>query len=371
MPTRRDLLLGTVAGVASMARTPLAAAGTRKIAAASDRTTAMATYRILHTDLVVSRLAYGGGSLGGAWVQESASEQTIANAERLIHTAYDNGITLFDMADVYAFGKSEAALGEVLKRSPGLRDKIAIQTKCGIHISLPIADPPAGDPHVFDFSYGHIISAAEGSLRRLGTDRLDVLLLHRPDALGEPQEVARAFEELHRGGKVRYFGVSNHTSAQIELLKKVVRQPLVINQIAIGLAHPDLITDGLDFNREGATRLIQAYTGVAGTLDYCRLHDIQVQAYSPVRGLSNTEATPAIRQTLQLLKDMAHQKNTTPFALALAWLMRHPAGIVPVLGGDNPDHLVEDCAAERIEVTRQEWYALLYAATGMSGSRIL
>jgi len=368
MFTRRIFLMQAAAGVTAAAGIQLAQAGGKDTS--SDPKVPMKTYKIAHTDLVVSRMAYGGGELGGKWDQEAVSPESIATAARVIHTAYDNGITLFDTADVYALGKSETAIGELLKQSPGLRNKIVLQTKCGIHLSWPLSEPPPGDPHHFDFSYEHIISSAEGSLRRLGTDRLDILLLHRPDALVEPDEVAKAFDELHRSGKVRYFGVSNHTPVQIELLKKSVRQPLVVNQIELGLTHPDVITDGIDANRQGDRRLTQGYTGAAGILEYCRLGDIQVQAYHPVRGLSATNASPAVKQTMQLLKDMAEKKNTTPFALALAWLLRHPAGIVPVIGG-KPEYIVENCAADRITVSRQEWYALLYAATGMEPVRVL
>jgi predicted oxidoreductase len=328
-------------------------------------------YRLSNTDLTVSRIAYGCAFIGGTWDREPVRPDALLQATRLIHTAYDEGITLFDTADVYSFGKSEAVLGRVLKQSHGLRDKIVIQTKCGTQLSWPMSEPPPEDPHRFDLSYRYIISSVEGSLRRLGTDRLDILLLHRPDALVEPDEVAKAFDQLQQSGKARYFGISNHAPSQIDLLKKSVRQPLVVNQIHLGLTHPSIITDGVDFNREGSLRLTDRYSGVAGTLDYCRLHDIQLQAYGPVRGLCNPDATPTIKRATQVLTGMAAKKNTTPTALALAWLLRHPAGIVPIMGSINPEHIIENCAADRVEVRRSEWYALLYAATDMSATRVL
>lgn len=333
----------------------------------------MKTCRIPNTNLVVSRLAYGWGSLGGSWDTQDLPSNVLDMAVRLVRTAYEHGITLFDHADIYTFGKSETAFGHVLRQSPGLRQKIVIQSKCGMHISLPLMEPPSDDPHRVNFECEHIVNSVEGSLRRLDTDYLDILLLHRPDALVEPEEVARAFDELHGSGKVRYFGVSNHTAPQIELLKRYVRQPLVVNQLDLSLANPGLVTEGLDVNRQEGRRLMSGYTGTAGLLDYCRLHDIQVQAYSPVRGLTSAaqEARPAIRQAAQMLADLARKKGTASSAIALAWVMRHPAGIVPVTGTGQPQHLAENCDADRITLTRQEWYALLIAAAGLAPVQFL
>jgi predicted oxidoreductase len=187
--------------------------------------------------------------------------------------------------------------------------------------------------------------------------------------LVEPQEVASAFDELKSGGKVRYFGVSNHTAMQIELLKKYVTQPLVANQIQFGLMHPHLIVEGIEADRAGQSRITHEYTGVAGTLDYCRLHDIQIQAWSPLRGdllKPATDSKPEVKQTAKLLGELAAKKGTAPAAIALAWLLRHPAGIVPIVGPTNPEHLTEDCAADQVFLSREEWYTLLAACTGVS-----
>jgi predicted oxidoreductase len=188
----------------------------------------------------------------------------------------------------------------------------------------------------------------------------------------EPDEVAKAFDHLHESGKVRYFGVSNHTAGQIELLKKSVRQPLVVNQVQLGLMHPYLIAEGLDFNRQGDRRLEQEYVGAAGLLDYCRQNDIQIQAYSPVRGLSAKApgATESAKQTRQLLQEMSEKKSSSPFALGLAWLLRHPAGIVPIVGANKPEHIIENCTADTVALERREWYSLLYAATGLPSSKV-
>jgi predicted oxidoreductase len=182
----------------------------------------MKTSQIPHTDLLISRIGYGCAGLVG-WDKTLVSTDEINKASRVIHTAYEHGITLFDHANLYAFGKSEATFGEVLKRVPGLRDKIVIQSKCGQ--SFP-EDWQPGSPVRVDLSHEGIVRSVEGSLKRLATDYLDILLLHLPDALMEPQDVAAAFDELHRAGKVRYFGVSNHTAAQIQVLKECLRQPL-------------------------------------------------------------------------------------------------------------------------------------------------
>ena len=333
----------------------------------------MQTCKIPHTDLLVSRLAYGCAGLI-AWNKDEVSAGDIAKAARVVNTAYDNGITFFDHADIYAFGKSEMVFGEVLKQSPGLRDKLVIQSKCGQR--LPDGWQ-RGDPIRADLSREHIVSSVEGSLKRLRTDRLDILLLHLPDALVEPQEVAQAFDELSSSGKVRYFGVSNHTAAHIQKLQKSVRQPIVANQIHLGLAHAFAFTDGMEFTLQmanGATA-DRGYMGIAGTgtMDYCCVHDIQLQAWSPLRSaLLNPAAnsSPELTRTAQLLVDLAQQKQTTASVIALAWLLRHPAGIVPIMGAGNPDHIIENCAADGVKLSREEWYDLLAAAAPVQARSI-
>jgi len=333
----------------------------------------MKAYKIPHTDLVVSRIAYGCGMLAN-WDQEPLGAETIAKAVRLINTAYDNGITLFDHADLYCFGKAEAVFGEVLKRSPGLREKIIIQSKCGQ--KFPDGWKIGDGIHV-DLGREYIIRAAEGSLKRLGSDSLDILLLHVPDALVELEEIAQAFDALKRSGKVRYFGVSNYTAAQIAGLQKYLSHKLVANQVQLGLAHPHLIADGMEFTLElirGALKK-HAYAGYSGTgtLDYCRLHDIQIQAWSPLRGdLLNPslDAAPEVKQTAQMLADLAKEKNTTASAIGLAWLLNHGAGIVPIIGTTNPKHLIENCMADRVTLSRDEWYALFASAARIDARKI-
>jgi predicted oxidoreductase len=356
MSTRREFL--TQAAVATfIASTAAPAVGAAQVKAGpgASATTAkpggaMKTYTVPNTNLVVSRLAYGNAMLGTDW----NSPDFIAQSVPVIQAAYEHGITFFDTADVYGHGKSELALGQVLKASPGSRRRLVIQSKCSIR-----------EGGVIDSSREHIKDAVEGSLKRLGTDYLDILLLHWPDSLIEPEEVGRAFDELHAVGKVRHFGVSNYSPYQIELLRKHVRQPLVANQIQLGLAH--WYTD------PGASKaaITHGAEGVV-TLDYCRLQDIQVQAYSPLRGANigkppnllnpPTDASAEVHKAVETLQTIARSHDTSPAAVMLAWLLHHPAGIVPVIGATKVEHVIDNCAADRIELSRAEWYSLLRAA---------
>lgn len=320
----------------------------------------MQTYRIPHTDLEVSRLAYGCMHLGGPWEAETLSDEVRRRAAEAVQTALEVGINLFDHADIYSRGKSEAVFGELLKAGLVRRDEIVLQTKCGIRFK----DDPPGAPQRYDFSYEHIVRSVEGSLRRLQTDYVDLLLLHRPDPLMEPEEVARAFDELHRGGKVRYFGVSNHTAAQMALLARYVDQPLVVNQLELSLLHAHLIEDGIVANHDDAP----AYAGVTGLLDYCRLHDVLVQAWSPVaKGHLIDPPAEADGRTLraaEAVAQLAEARQTTREAIALAWLLRHPAPIQPIIGTLRPERIRASAQADAIRLTREEWYALLTAARG-------
>ena len=314
----------------------------------------MKTYRVPHTTLDVSRLAYGCMKLGGRWDAPAPGAEQVVSAARLVTTAVERGITLFDHADIYARGKSETVFGQVLKQMPGLRERIIIQSKCGIRTD----DPPR-----YDFSYEHIIAAVEGSLRRLQTDYLDILLLHRPDPLVEPAEVARAFDDLRRAGKVRYFGVSNHTGAQIALLQKEMAQPLVINQLELNLLHSHLIDEGIIANQRGG-----AYTAAANILDECRVREIMVQAWSPVaRGVlfaPPADAPEPVRQTATLVAELARDKGTSAEAIVLGWLLRHPAGIQPIVGTTQVERLEACCLADEVALSREEWYRLFTCARG-------
>lgn len=322
----------------------------------------MQTCRIPQTDLEVSRIAYGCMHLSRAWNDEDITAAEISTATSAINTAVELGITLFDHADIYARGKSERLFGEALRRTPSLRDRIVLQSKCGIRFA---GDPYADSPGRYDFSREHLLRSVEGSLRRLNTGHLDLLLLHRPDPLAEPAEVASAFDELQRSGKVRHFGVSNHSAAQISLLRKYVDQPLVTNQIELSLLHHYPVSEGVLFNR-----LDGMHADAAGTLDYCREHGILVQAWAPLA--SGKFSAPLagmdepMRTAAALVQEMAREKNVSAEAILTAWLLRHPAGIQPIVGTTDPVRLTAVCAADELRLAREEWYALLTAMRGQS-----
>lgn len=320
----------------------------------------MQTLTLPSTSLTVSRIACGCMGLGGAWDDVPLLDDVAGCAERLVRTAVDAGITLFDHADIYARGKSEEAFGRVLAGTPSLRDRVVLQSKCGIRFA---DDPTPGAPARYDFSRRHIVASVEGSLRRLRTDRLDLLLLHRPDPLVEPEEVAAAFAALHEGGKVRCFGVSNHTAAQMALLQAHVDQRLLVNQLQLSLWHLALIDDGVVANRADAP-----HAGAAGTLDECRRLGVLVQAYSPLgKGRHLGEHAPAEARGHALRRTLDHlavEQGVSREAIAVAWLLRHPAGLQPIVGTTRPDRLRACCEADRVVLSRESWYQLFTAARG-------
>ena len=322
----------------------------------------MQTQRIGNTSLRASRIALGCMRIGGSWDRgEPLSAQTRQEATRTIRAALDQGITLFDHADIYAAGKSEEAFAAIWTERPGLRQEIVLQSKAGI--IRPNA--PGGGPGRYDFSYAHIIQAVEGSLRRLGTDYLDILLLHRPDPLVEPEEVARAFNELQHSGKARFFGVSNHTGYQIDLLQQCVEQPLAVNQLQISVTHNQLIDAGVITNQALPAHAVRG----EGTLEYCRLHNITVQAWSPLDGgylvgKTGDRLSEPMQRAAEAVAEVAQERGVSGEAIAIAWLLRHPAQIQPVIGTTNPARIAAACQADGISLTRQEWYRLFIAGRG-------
>ncbi|HET6450412.1 MAG TPA: aldo/keto reductase [Spirochaetia bacterium] len=324
----------------------------------------MKTYHIATTPLEVTRIAYGCMGIGGGWAPGPLTERTRREAIAAVRAALDAGINFFDHADIYGRGRCEEAFSGIWQERPGLRGQVVLQTKCGIRFP---DDPSPGGVHRYDFSREHILQAVEGSLRRLKTDYVDILLLHRPDALAQPEEIAAAFDRLSADGKVRYFGVSNHSAAQIELLKRAVRQPLVVNQLELSLVHHQLITAGTVVNQDEPARAIHG----DGTLEYCRLHGICVQAWSPVAHGALAKAAMGqgderLRAAAAAVGSVAEKKGVSPEAVAIAWLLRHPAGIQPIIGTSRPERIREACAADEVLLTREEWYALLAAGSGRS-----
>lgn len=320
----------------------------------------MKTYKIPHTDLRASRLAYGCMNIGGRWDASVVTAEERKAAIDAVAAAFDSGINFFDHADIYMRGRSEEVFADAMAELRVPRKDVIIQSKCGIRFS---GDPNSGDPGRYDFSYEHITGSADGILRRLRIDTLDILLLHRPDPLMEPEEVARAFDHLHSSGKVRYFGVSNFTGPQIAYLQAALDQPLVANQVELSLLHHHLINDGVVAN----TGSVPA-AGAAGTLDYCQRRGILMQAWSPVAGgaLFNppADASQAVRQAAALVAQLAREKDTSLEAIVLGWLLRHPAPIQPVIGTTRPARVAASALADTVELSREEWYRLFIAARG-------
>jgi predicted oxidoreductase len=324
----------------------------------------MKTYSIANTPLNVTRIAYGCMGIGGGWAPGPLTERTRKDALAAVSAALDEGIDFFDHADMYGRGRCEEAFSGIWQERPGLRSQVVLQTKCGIRFE---DDPVKGGLRRYDFSREHILRSVDASLQRLKTEYVDILLLHRPDALAEPEEIASAFDALQSAGKVRHFGVSNHSAWQIELLKRAVRQPIVVNQLEINLVHNQLIAAGTIVNQDEPARAIHG----EGTLEYCRLHDITVQAWSPVAhgALANAGAgrgDEKMRTAAAAAQEMAKNKGVSLDAILVAWLLRHPAGIQPVIGTTNPKRIKETCAADGVSLTREEWYALLAAGSGRS-----
>lgn len=320
----------------------------------------MKTIPIPRTDLHVSRIALGCMSLGGGWNDEPVTAADRSRAAAAVAAALEGGINFFDHADIYQRGKSEAVFADALRALGVAREQVILQSKCGIRFA---GEPAHTSPGRYDFSFEHITASVEGILQRLRTDYLDILLLHRPDPLVEPEEVARAFDLLHGAGKVRYFGVSNHTPAQIALLQAALNQPLVVNQVELSLLHSFLVDDGVLANQRAAV-----YANAGGTLDYCRLHGILVQAWSPVaRGALSSppaDAPSNVRNAAALAAELAAVRGTTSDAIVLAWLLRHPAGIQPVIGSADPQRIAASCRADEVTLSREEWYRLTIAARG-------
>ncbi|MDR2973352.1 MAG: aldo/keto reductase [Propionibacteriaceae bacterium] len=282
-----------------------------------------------------------------------------ADIRALVNTAIDQGITFFDHADIYggSLHRSEHRFADALQWTPAQRAEVILQTKCGI--------VNVGPQGYFDFSHDHIIESVEASLAALRTDYIDILLLHRPDTLVEPEEVAQAFDELESAGKVRNFGVSNHTPGQIELLRKYVRQPLVANQMQLSMTHSPLIAQGIAAN---ILTQEQSVSRDNGLLDYCRLNGITIQAWSPFQaGFSNGVflGNPEYPELNAALERVAAKYGVTPMGIATAWITRHPANIQVVLGTTSPGRVKEAVAGSDIPLTRAEWYELFRMAGHM------
>lgn len=272
-----------------------------------------------------------------------------AEAERFVQTALDEGANFFDHADIYGGGACEEIFADAIHMNATIREKIILQSKCGIRKGM------------FDFSKEYILESVDNILKRLKTDYLDTLLLHRPDALVEPEEVAEAFDLLETSGKVRHFGVSNQNPLQIQLLKKFVKQPLVANQLQLSITNATMISNGVNVNMEN-----ESAVGRDGSvLDYCRLNDITIQPWSPFQYgffegvFLGSDKFPELNKAIDAIAAKYEVSNTT---IAVAWLLRHPANMQPVIGTMNIARFQDCCRATEIHLTRQEWYEIYRAA---------
>lgn len=321
-----------------------------------------------------SNLIYGCMEIGGRWDASPLDDTVRRDGFAALDAAVDAGYTVYDHADIYCYGKSELLFGEWLREHPGLREEIVIQSKCGIRI--PNTEPQypkrSGEPYgrvsdtvVYDFSYHHIVRSVEASLSRLGIDYLDILLLHRPDPLVQHEEVARTFDDLHRAGKVRTFGVSNHSAAQIDLLRAVIDHPIAVNQMEIGLAHPDLLVAGTAGNQREPGYPLRERSVVEDAM----MQGVQLQAWSSLSrgvysGRPNDEDDSCVTKASAIVASLAEKYETTREAIVLAWVMRHPAGILPIVGSTNPARITAASNAGETVLEREEWYELVAAARG-------
>lgn len=304
----------------------------------------MKTYQLPHTGRTVSSVILG---------MMRIPKMSNAEIQQLVGAARDAGINMFDHADIYGGERHfcEARFGEAISFTAAEREQVLIQSKVGIRKGY------------FDFSEQHILTTVDESLAALKTDYLDILLLHRPDTLVEPQEVASAFDTLVASGKVRNFGVSNHTPGQIELLKTAVKQPLVVNQAQLSITHAPMIAQGIAANMAG---LEQSVSRDNGLLDYSRINNMMLQAWSPFQKMFFDGVFLGDRENYGPLNDaideLAAAYDVTPTGIAVAWITRHPANIQVVLGTTQPSRVTESAAGSDVPLTREEWYRLFTAA---------
>ena len=314
------------------------------------------------TDEQVSSIIQGCMQIASDW-DGDPNDEAAKRTFKTLDTALECGIDFFDHADVYGRNKCEQLFGHWLSANKGLREKIFIQTKCGIRIDI----------RGYDFSAEYIQRSVEGSLKRLQIEQIDCLMLHRPDALAEPEQVAQAFDQLHAAGKVRHFGVSNQNAGLLELMRANIKFPIVANQVEMSLMHAGLLDAATDWNAgpdwgyaPGAPTIPDV------TFPYCHQHQITIQAYSPVaRGLLTGKACPAddaradrVATVMPVIQELAKEMDVPVEAIVIGWLLSHPAQIQPILGTVNPDRIRASCRAADISLSRGQWYRLYVAARG-------
>lgn len=302
----------------------------------------MESRQIGKSSLAGSRLAYGCMRIAG-----DGSRGGQDAGKRAIHAAVDAGYTVFDHADIYGDGMCESLFGEVLRESPSLRDAILIIDKCGIRFA---GSGSPDSPARYDSSPSHIVSSVEASLQRLGAEQIDVLLLHRPDYLMQPDEVAGVFDALHASGKVAHFGVSNFSPSQVELLQSATDFPFLINQVEMNVHNIERLSDG--------------------TLEQCQRLGMTPMAWCPVAGIAypawgNTFTTADDVRIRKEIETQATKYGCSDTGIALAWLLRHPAAILPIIGSTTAHRIVEATESLAIDYSREDWYALFEARNGV------
>ena len=310
----------------------------------------MQTVKLGVSSLETSRIAYGCWRSAGTSNPAEVTPENEVAGQRAIIAAYEAGYTLFDNAEIYCRGVCEEILGRAFREVSGMREHVLVATKCGIRVA---GDPGPEAPKRYDFSGEYIVKACEGSLKRLGIETIDLYMLHRPDYLADPHEIAGAFLQLYDAGKVRFFGVSNFRPSLVSALQAACPLPLIVNQVEISLAKLDSLA--------------------GGTLDQCLEKKITPLAWSPLGGgfLASgailrlpTEQQRHARQILGALDEIAERRSVSRTVIALAWLLKHPSRMVPIIGSNNPERIRDAARAADVELTREEWYHLLIAARG-------
>src|SRR6056297_2934335 len=307
-----------------------------------------------------SKLIYGTMGLGGSWNETEVTGEAVENAAKAFETAIDCGITFFDFADIYSKGKSEEVFGEVIKKRPDIRCKINIQSKAGIVL------PDDEGINQFDFSASHLVKTVEKTLKRLGVDNLDSLLLHRPDPLMDMKDLKQAFDYLFENKIITQLGVSNMNQYQIQFIEKAVGRKVRVNQLEISLLHLDWLDATIGVNNDEGFKS----TMTPGLMEYMMMNNIEIQAWSPMaQGLFSGKElgenpNEFIVKTGNYVKQLALEKETTLEAIVLAFILKHPGDIRPVIGTTNPERIKACVEAEKITLSRREWYTLYILSRG-------
>jgi predicted oxidoreductase len=306
-----------------------------------------------------SQLVYGCMGLGGGWNDTPAKEKDVKQAQQIIETCLENKINTFDLADIYTFGKAEEVFGQVLKATPSLRKNILLQTKVGIKLT------PTHEVKQYDLSPEWITSALNSSLQRLNSENVDILFLHRPDPLMDLDDSVVALERLHKQGKFSHLAVSNMHAGQIAWLQSAISFPIIANQLQMSLQHADFVEESITTNmKDGCNSGFPR-----GTMEFCEQQNIQLQAWSPLaKGLftGNPRDKPSLTElaTTKLLTQLGNRYSSNPNAILLAWLLKHPVNIQPVIGTTNMNRIVECAQASKVNLSREDWYLLLQTARG-------